>query len=318
MTEGQVIDKFAIFREKYKVMQKILLISTLVCAALCCGCQTKNDAKQGEDEQWKWDKDKTEEKKDEPKKGDPYYPKEAGVTRLMTYNVGVFWKSKDQPGGLADSSDMIAEMIKEVEADICAIQELDSCNTRHNKYQLSVFAGKLGWNFWYSRAMPYKEGSYGIGVVLPKESRILDKYTVALPQEGESGEPRAISVVETEKYVFASTHMHGSSARQIAVVNSWVQSKYANYDKPVFLAGDMNTTKDQEAFQLYLNSWEVISAGENSAGGVNPATRCIDWIFHYKKSKSVTVKGSHTMTKFYNGDVTKASDHLPVYVDVLL
>lgn len=298
-------------------MRRILLISAALCAALSSGCQTKVDSNTGDEQQWNWNKSKEKEKEKEKENNkDPYYPKEAGVTRLMTYNVGVFGKF------LTDSSDMVAEMIKEVEADVCAIQEVDSCNTRHNKYQLSLLAGKLGgWNFWYSRAMPYREGSYGIGVVAPKETRIIDKYTVALPQ-GTAGEPRAISVIETDKYVFASTHMdHSNEAtitNQITVVNAWVQSRYANYDKPVFLAGDMNTRSDQDAFKLYLNSWDVISSGESSAGGNNPATHCIDWIFHYKKSKSVTVKGSHTMTKFYNGDVTVASDHLPVYADVVL
>lgn len=40
--------------------------------------------------------------------------------------------------------------------------------------------------------------------------------------------------------------------------------------------------------------------------------------FHYKMSAPVKKVSAHTMTEFHKGDVTQASDHLPVFVDVRL
>ena len=51
-----------------------------------------------------------------------YYPKAAGSFRIMSYNVGNF--SKYLP--FNDNIDMIASMIKESEADVVALNEIDS------------------------------------------------------------------------------------------------------------------------------------------------------------------------------------------------
>jgi len=262
------------------------------------------------DERWTWKKGV----EDKTVTGAPYYPKSAGATRIMTYNVGAFSKYMD------NSTDMVAEMILESEADVVGLNELDSLNDRHKVYQLAQLASALGgWNYYYGRAMSYRNGAYGNGVVVPKTTRILDSYTITLPK-GTGSEQRSIAVIETERYILGAAHLDHSTEEsvlsQMAVVNSWAQGICIGTDKPIFFCGDMNTTQTQNAFQTLTRSWDMISNGENSAGGNNPATRCIDFVFHYKKSGPVKVLGSHTMTKFYKGDVTKASDHLPVYADV--
>ena len=72
---------------------------------------------------------------------------------------------------------------------------------------------------------------------------------------------------------------------------------------------------DTEAIKTLETAWTIISKAENSVP-VNQPTRCIDYVFHYKKSKAVTVTNGGTMTKFRTGDPTKTSDHLPVFADV--
>lgn len=59
----------------------------------------------------------------------------------------------------------------------------------------------------------------------------------------------------------------------------------------------------------------MLSSSENTFPS-RVANSCIDYIFHYKNSAPVKLVGAHTMTRFYKGDVTMASDHLPIYVDV--
>ena len=57
--------------------------------------------------------------------------------RLMTYNVGAFGKE------LEDSAPMIARMIVELGAETVALNELDSCNRRHNINQVQHLADEL-------------------------------------------------------------------------------------------------------------------------------------------------------------------------------
>ena len=127
------------------------------------------------------------------------YPKEKHVTRIVQYNVGVFAKEVE------NSIPMVASMMSEIGADAVSLNELDSCTTRHGNYQLSDFAEAMGgWEYRFSRAMPFAGGAYGVGIVVPE--KILDAFTVALPK-GKGTEPRACGVVETKRYVLATTHL---------------------------------------------------------------------------------------------------------------
>lgn len=241
------------------------------------------------------------------------YTKDAGVTRLVQYNVGAFSKEID------NSIPMIAAMMKEIGADVVSVNELDSCNTRHTNYQLADFADEMGgWNYRFSRAMPYRGGAYGIGVTVPDE--ILDSFTINLPK-GDGSEPRACCVVETKEYVFASTHLDYRSEpamlEQAALINRVMKEKYGSAGKPVFLSGDMNSTPESAVLAELSKEWDVLSCANPTISAKNPR-KCIDFILALKNGARYKVKGSEVMTEFKNGDVTVASDHLPVYVDVLL
>ena len=242
----------------------------------------------------------------------------------MTYNVGAFGKE------LEDSAPMIARMIGELGAETVSLNELDSCNRRHNIDQAQHLADELNavaaaanhrqsWKGQFGRAMAYKGGAYGNGVVVPKDAKILSKYTVTLAK-GSGSEQRSIAVVETEKYVIGASHLDHKSTEaqieQVSIVNRWAESKYRDSKKPVFYLGDMNNYPDTETITALKQEWDLLSVTNENSFPSRDAKNCIDYIFHYKKSAPVKVVGSHVMTQFYNGDVTMASDHLPIYVDV--
>jgi len=244
--------------------------------------------------------------------GENFYPKAEGSFRIMSYNVGAFSKF------MTDSTKDIARMIKEAEADIVGLNELDSCNTRHNVNQVAQLAEELDWQWHFGRAMAYRGGAYGNGIVVPKDQIIEEMYTVTLPQ-GSGSEQRSIAVVETGAYVLGAVHLDYISEEaamgQIAVVNNWVRTRYDKCRKPVFLIGDMNFTPSSNVIKALEEVWTRLSSTEPTIP-VDEPQDCIDFIFHYRKSAPVKVTGTHTMTKFRTGDVTEASDHLPVYADV--
>ena len=249
--------------------------------------------------------------------GQTYYPKASGSFRIVSYNVGAFNKYMTTK----ESTEMIAKMLTEVKADVAGLNECDSVNTRHpGENQVANLAKQLGdWQWWFGRAMAYKGGAYGNGVVVPKDAKILSKYTVTLAK-GSGSEQRSIAVVETEKYVIGASHLDHKSTEaqieQVSIVNRWAESKYRDSKKPVFYLGDMNNYPDTETIAALKQEWDLLSVTNENSFPSRDAKNCIDYIFHYKKSAPVKVVGSHVMTQFYNGDVTMASDHLPIYVDV--
>ena len=241
------------------------------------------------------------------------YPKAKRVTRIVQYNVGVFSKEVE------NSIPMVAAMMKEIGADAMSLNELDSCNTRHPNNQLADFAVAMGgWNHNFSRAMSYHEGAYGVGIAVP--DAILDCFTIPLPQ-GEGSEPRACSVVETRKYVLASTHLdyvdEPSMVIQARTINEALAEKYSKSKKPVFLAGDMNSTQSSKVLSELKQKWNVLSCIKNTYSAINPH-ECIDFILALQNGAKYKVVGSDVPVYFNGGDVGVASDHLPVFVDVKL
>ena len=249
--------------------------------------------------------------------GATYYPKATGSFRIVSYNVGAFNKYLTT----TESTEMIAKMLNEVGADAVGLNECDSVNTRHpGENQVKNLAKALGdWQWWFGRAMAYRGGAYGNGVVVPKDVKVLGKYTITLPK-GSGAEQRSVAVVETEKYVFGAAHLDHTSATarldQVEVLNAWVDSRYRDSSKPIFFLGDMNDYPDSETISGIKEKWDLLSVTNENSFPSRGAKNCIDYIFHYKKSASVKVVGSHVMSQFYNGDVTMASDHLPIYVDL--
>lgn len=231
--------------------------------------------------------------------------------KVMTYNVGAFGKYSE------DSAPEVAAMIKEIGPRAVALNELDSCNSRHGVFQAEHLAECLGgWEYSFGRAMPYAGGAYGNGVVA--RDRIIKSFTIALPK-GDGSEPRSCAVIETPRYVLASVHLdHISGAarvRQAGILNERLVSEYGNSSKPVFLCGDFNDSPGSETLGVLTENWELLSDTSNSYSSLDPHI-CIDYILVLRNGARVKPLKSEVKEKFRSGDVRHASDHLPVYVKV--
>ena len=232
--------------------------------------------------------------------------KEPVTLTLMSYNVGVFSKYQE------NSMPGIAQLIRETGATLVGMSELDSCNTRHNAYQVKDLADMLEWDYLFSRAIPYREGAYGDGIVSEKPA--LAKYCVPLSQAG-GAEARGMAVVETEDCVFCATHLdHRSNEAalvQMKEVNGWVSARYAGSKKPVFLCGDFNVYPDSEVIALAETCWTLISGTDFTVPARNPRS-CIDYIFCFKDAAPVEVLSHRVITE----GTADLSDHLPLVVKV--
>lgn len=242
--------------------------------------------------------------------------KERETTCLMSYNVGAFSKYKD------NSIPDVARIIQAIGAESVALQELDSCTRRTGgKYQLRMLSEELGsgWNYDFARAMEYGGGAYGIGIVTRQQ--IQRQFSIALPK-GEGIEPRVCDVIEAKKYVFASTHLNYSPMSnivdQVKALTAAIVKEYGRSGKPVFVAGDFNATDDQEAIREMLKDWTLLSSPDSSFPEKKGGRR-IDYIFQLNnKAKKVEVVRTAVVDNLEGIDVMKASDHLPVFVEVKL
>jgi endonuclease/exonuclease/phosphatase family metal-dependent hydrolase len=244
---------------------------------------------------------------------------EAQPLRIVSYNVGAFSKYITEGTG---STSMIASMLLEAGAGAVGVNECDSVNTRHPVNQVADLAAEMGgWQWWFGRAMAYKGGAYGNGALVPADAKVRARYTVQLAKSSGS-EPRSIAVIETDEFVLGAAHLdyrtEEAQMEQVEQVNAWAAAKYENCGKPVFFLGDMNAYPESAPIAALKKSWDLLSVTDQGTYPSREPKKCIDYIFHFKRSAEVRLIGAGVMTEFKTGDVTMASDHLPIYVDVLL
>lgn len=293
---------------RYSILLPVTGILCLLASA--CGPDSKVDP-DVDDVPYKWGQGTAVEPVEINDK--TYFPKQDGAFRIMSYNVGALHKFIPD---LTDNVNMVASMIAEAKPDIVGLNELDSCNARCDKFQLKLLAQASGkWDYYYGKTIDYRGGAYGNGIMTPTGTKVYSIKRIHFRNDTKY-ESRGMVVIETDRYVLGATHLDHSSEdyvqSQISEINSWFLSKYRDSGIPVFFCGDMNSKPSSEAIDAIERCWEIISNTREKT----TSSSTIDYIFHFKRSAPVKVLGAHTMDRFYNGDASKASDHLPIYADV--
>ena len=241
--------------------------------------------------------------------------KAPGVTRLVPYNVGVFNKY------IRDDYRLVADMMREIGADAVCLNELDSCAVRtRGVFQLERVAGLMGgWDFCYGPAMPFQGGAYGEGVMTREPA--VRKFFVPLPQAG-GAEPRVLAVVELPRFVIATTHLDHVSAEaqveQVREINRVMRERYGRSAKPVFLGGDLNAEPGSETLRELRRAWRVLSETDAGTYPSDGPTVCIDYFLQLDNGVACDVVDARVLDRFRAGDVSRASDHLPVMLDIKL
>lgn len=261
------------------------------------------------------------------------YPKKNKVFRVVSYNVGVFakWDGSGIP--------FTAQLMKELDADVITLQELDSCATRTGGvYQVEAFAAEMGpqWGYTYAPALkPFQTGAYGVGSAWNGDRRnVVKTFNLSLPK-GKGSETRALAVVEYDDVVVASTHLdHRNDSSQLAqavLVTETLEGMYADSDKPVILCGDFNAYPESQTITYCREHWDILNDVTVTtyprwkavkAMEVKPQTiaetpgNCIDYIMILKNGVDYELVQTEVCVPFEAGSVFESSDHLPVYADI--
>ena len=222
----------------------------------------------------------------------------AQKVRVMSYNV----KNGYGLDGVK-AIERCADVIREVQPDVVAVQEVDSCTRRNKFYVLGKMAEKAGgYHAYFGPTIPHTGGKYGIGVLSKKPALSVKFHRLSCRRE-----PRGLLVVEFDKYYMLCTHLSLNEEDRVTSVGI-IRDVVSKLDKPAFIAGDMNarpTSKPMEAFKEYA---QVLSNDKKFTIPSNEPRACIDYI--------LGVNGTFKVLKDVVGYDILYSDHLPLYVDV--
>jgi endonuclease/exonuclease/phosphatase family metal-dependent hydrolase len=202
----------------------------------------------------------------------------------------------------------VVSLLKAINADIVAIQEVDSA-TQRNPFDVMSFLGKeTGMYHIFHGNIPYKGGRYGIGILSSEKP----KKTAYITLPG-TEEKRGVVIAEFKRYIFMSTHLSLTDSDRVAsarIINEYIRKT----KKQAYIAGDFNDMDlDGEMFSTFYHEWEVISPDIVTFPANSPKKR-IDFIMARKNKKNKVVKSG--IPQVVGIDLGKTSDHLPLCIDV--
>lgn len=195
-----------------------------------------------------------------------------------------------------------AEVVLDAMPDVVAVQEVDSMTTRNNCYVLGEMAKHCGYHAYYHRTIPYKGGSYGIGVLSREEAVSVDFRPLPCRRE-----PRGLLIVEMKHYYLLATHLSLVRTDRLASVEI-IREVASKLDKPVFIAGDMNSNPTSAPMVAFKEFCSVLNDEDKFTISAKNPRSCIDYV--------LGTNGRFKPLKDYVYYKSLASDHLPLYVDV--
>ncbi len=178
------------------------------------------------------------------------------ILRVLTFNI---YHGATMNGDF--DLDYIADVIRDADPDLVALQEVDLLTRRARGYDLAT---ELGWRLkmvsLFARAMDYDGGEYG-EAILSKYSFISTR-NVPLPFTG-TREPRtAVEVVTVlpsgDTIAFIGTHLDhtGDDTDRILQVRKIIEV-FAHTQYPAILAGDLNAVPGSIPIGILEEVWGV-------------------------------------------------------------
>ena len=232
-----------------------------------------------------------------------------GTLRVLTYNI----HHGEGTDGRFDLS-RLAEVIKSVQPDVVALQEVDRGTERSGGVdQLAELERLTDMHAEFGKAMDYSGGGYGVAVL--SRWPLLSTGNHPLPGSPDR-EPRRALTVEVRSsergpmLQFTSTHLDQGRDPE----DRLAQARYLNEvlvrggGEPAILAGDMNSRPDTEVMQILETQWTTASAVDPSPTTPSGRPRFrVDYVL-FRPAESWRVLESRVI------DEPVASDHRPVLV----
>lgn len=220
--------------------------------------------------------------------------------RVVTWNIQ---RARPNPDGPA-AVDRVIEGLRSVDADVCALQELDRGRRRSGVVdQPERLAEALGGRLAWAPTVRGGDGEYGIAMVVAGEIVATDVVPL-----GGAREPRVLLVAEVDlrgqRWTIGCTHLSrraGLASRQLVRVFDAL----ADHPGPRVLLGDLNLVPSQVLPWSTAEGYQLVSGPPTHSTRQAHLTRRID---HILLAKTVATRA--TVHRF---DV---SDHCAVTAEL--
>lgn len=233
----------------------------------------------------------------------------ADTIKVMAYNIH-HCNPPSEPGRI--NVDTIAQVIKQENPDLVALQEVDVHTNRSGKEldQAKQLAELTGMHYYFKKAINNDGGEYGVAIL--SRWPIQDTASIHLPIAPDVRyEPRVVALatvtLPSGRIVqFASTHLDLTEETRVLQAKEIVSRLGAGADVLV-IGGDFNARPGSKSIQALEASFQSSCPPADCPYTipVDEPQATIDYLF-YRKSTTITVLNHHVVSERY------ASDHLPI------
>ncbi len=243
----------------------------------------------------------------------PVSPRASEAEQTRTFRVLAYNIKHGEGMDRVIDLERIARVIKAVEPDLVALQEVDSMVERTGRVdQTSVLGEMTGMHSVFGTFFDYQGGRYGMA--------LLSKYPFVsytnhlLPKGVEHRAALAGTVrlgVDGPEIIVVGIHLVWTGEEKLSQAVRLTEI-FADEARPVILAGDFNSLPDSDVMGLLRGHWQI--AAKDSAGLTFPADapdREIDYIMYRPRDRFEVV--SHRVI-----DERLASDHRPLLLELRL
>ncbi|MCU0408712.1 MAG: endonuclease/exonuclease/phosphatase family protein [Bacteroidales bacterium] len=200
----------------------------------------------------------------------------------------------------------VAGIIKRIDADIVALQELDSATQRSNGVVvINELSAATGMHASFGASISFQGGKYGIGIL--SREKPLNIKSVPLPGREEK---RSLLVAEFDDFIFCCTHLSLNEEDRLESAGI-INGLFEKAVKPVFLAGDLNAVPESAPVKTLETKWTMLNNPMIPTIPADNPRRCIDYIFILKSRHKVLSPPEARVEP-----ESLASDHLPVWVRI--
>ena len=230
------------------------------------------------------------------------------ILRLMSYNI-------HHGEGIDGKIDIerIAKVISKENPDLVALQEVDKKCARSGDRDIAAELGELlGMEHIFGKAMDFQGGEYGLAIL--SKLPIMETSLHQLPK---GDEPRCaleakVKIGNYPKLVsFVCIHNSWKSEDiRIDQIKGLLKS-LGELDHPAVLAGDFNAKRKDESMHLLKHAdWKILSYQSKKMSVYAEPDSQIDFF--------VINNFPHTSAESNVVDETIASDHSPIFAEIIL
>jgi len=227
--------------------------------------------------------------------------------RILAYNI----KHGLGMDGVIDL-ERVGNLIRELDPDIVALQEIDSAVERSSRVDQASRLGELtGMHSVFGAFFDYQGGRYGMALLSRFPIESYANHWLPEGTEPRTGLAARIRLDSGQEIIVVGIHLYRTPEQRLAQASGLVDI-YSDETTPVILAGDFNSLPDSDVLALLRRHWQVPDKGTDRLTYPSDAPqREIDYIMYRPADRFEVVE--HRVIH-----EPLVSDHRPVVIELRL